>query len=99
MSRVLIIDDEPGIRFALRRCFERDQWSVLQAADGHAALERLREIGTTDETRVDVVLTDLQLRRTRERVGDARAWTADAMCSGDAARGGGGYHGQSGWKR
>jgi two-component system, OmpR family, KDP operon response regulator KdpE len=61
VPRVLIIDDESGIRFALRRWFERQQWSVLEAADGQAALVALRASDDTPEQRLDVVVCDLHL--------------------------------------
>ncbi|MEO7362477.1 MAG: response regulator [Gemmatimonadaceae bacterium] len=41
MPRVLIIDDEPSIRFALRRWFERQGWMADEATDGANALEML----------------------------------------------------------
>ena len=58
MRHMLIIDDESGIRLALRRYFERQQWSVAEAADGLAAMAAL--IGT-EATRPDVVICDLNL--------------------------------------
>lgn len=61
MPRVLIVDDEPGIRFALKRWFERQQWAVLEAQDGQTALDLL--LGSSDDTdaRIDVVVCDLHL--------------------------------------
>ena len=41
MPRALVIDDEPGIRLALKRWFERQGYTVLEAADGEAALKHL----------------------------------------------------------
>ena len=61
MPRVLIIDDEPGIRFALQRWFTRQGWTVLEAGDGEAGLARLRESSDDDDSRVDLVLCDLHL--------------------------------------
>jgi CheY-like chemotaxis protein len=61
VSRVLLIDDEPGIRFALRRFFERAEWTVLEAADGTIALETLRVLVAATEPPVDLVLLDLHL--------------------------------------
>ena len=52
---VLIVDDEPAIRAALRRYFQRRGWRVDEAADGRAALGILR--GAQPE--YDVVLCDL----------------------------------------
>ena len=42
MPQALVIDDEPTIRFALRRWFERHGWTVDEAIDGAAALEFLQ---------------------------------------------------------
>ena len=59
MPRVLIVDDEPGIRFALKRWFERQQWQVTEAPDGGRALDLLRNV--TDATIPDVIVCDLHL--------------------------------------
>lgn len=61
MPRVLIIDDEPGIRFALQRWFTRQGWTVLEAGDGEVGLARLRECSDEDDSRIDVVICDLHL--------------------------------------
>lgn len=60
MPRVLIIDDEAGIRFALRRWFDRQQWTVLEADNGHVALTRLDDAERAGET-IDLVICDLHL--------------------------------------
>lgn len=39
--RVLIIDDEPSIRLALKRYFTRRDWTADEADDGRAGLQRL----------------------------------------------------------
>lgn len=61
MPRVLIVDDEPGIRFALKRWFERQQWTVEEAGDGAQALELLRASSEEGDARFDVVVCDLHL--------------------------------------
>lgn len=38
IPRVLLVDDEPAIRLALRKWFERNGWTVDEADDGHTAL-------------------------------------------------------------
>jgi len=43
--RLLIVDDEPAIRRALKRWFERRGWTADEASDGQAALERLLDGG------------------------------------------------------
>lgn len=52
---VLVVDDEESNRESLRKIFERESFRVLEAKDGKAALERVRE------GRIDVVLTDLMM--------------------------------------
>jgi DNA-binding response OmpR family regulator len=58
--RALLIDDEPVIRFALRRFFERQGWVVDEAEDGHGALALLLDDGPNART-YDVVITDLRM--------------------------------------
>jgi DNA-binding response OmpR family regulator len=40
-SRILVVDDEPGIRFSLKEMLEREGYDVVTADDGAAALERV----------------------------------------------------------
>lgn len=61
MPRVLIVDDEPGIRFALKRWFERQQWTVAEAGDGHDAMTLLLASDDGGESRIDLVICDLHL--------------------------------------
>lgn len=61
MPRVLIVDDEPGIRFALKRWFERQQWTIVEAGDGRDALARLRASGEAGADAFDLVVCDLNL--------------------------------------
>lgn len=60
MPRVLIIDDESGIRFALRRWFERQQWAVLEAEEGTAALGILEDAARAGDA-IDLIICDLHL--------------------------------------
>ena len=55
MARLLVVDDDPGIRRTISRVLENAGHDVLTAADGPAAKELLRR-----ET-VDVVVTDVFL--------------------------------------
>jgi DNA-binding NtrC family response regulator len=57
VTRALIIDDESGIRFALKRWFERQQYVVLEAGDGNAAMEHI--VAEGDALRV--IVCDLHL--------------------------------------
>jgi PAS domain S-box-containing protein len=54
---VLIIDDEPTIRAALKRFFSRRGWAVAEAGDGAAGIEALETLGD----RVAVVISDLRM--------------------------------------
>lgn len=58
--RALLVDDEPVIRQALRRWFQRSGWSVDEAEDGRAALARLIP-GDPDVPTYDVIVTDLRM--------------------------------------
>ena len=53
--RILVIDDDPGVRGLLTVLFEREGWAVTTAADGEAALEQIARV------RPDVVILDLML--------------------------------------
>jgi len=55
LPRVLIVDDEPGIRFALKRWFERQQWLVEEAQDGRQAMQILER--ETADTAFDLVVS------------------------------------------
>lgn len=55
MRRVLVVDDEPHIRAVLRGYLEADGFAVSEAADGEAALRRLREDAP------DLVLLDVMM--------------------------------------
>ena len=70
LARVLVVDDDPGVRYTLREILEAEGLAVDEAADGAAALARL------DQAFAPLVLTDLRmpgldglelLRRLRER--------------------------------
>ena len=43
MCRILVVDDEPDLRFIMRRIFERAGHEVADAGHGAAALACLRE--------------------------------------------------------
>jgi CheY-like chemotaxis protein len=55
VARILVVDDEPAQRFALRRIFERAGHEVTDAGDGEAALRALRV------SRPDLVVTDMMM--------------------------------------
>jgi two-component system response regulator MprA len=53
--RVLVVDDEPAVRSALKRALELDGYIVLLAGDGRQAIERLRD------DRVDAIVLDVAM--------------------------------------
>jgi CheY-like chemotaxis protein len=53
VSRILVVDDEPDLRFILRRIFERAGHEVTDAGDGAAALECVRR------SRPELVVMDM----------------------------------------
>ena len=57
MSRVLVADDEPGLRKVVRDAFEREGHEVVAAIDGQEALDSF------EEGRFDLVVTDLAMPR------------------------------------
>lgn len=56
--RVLVIDDEAAIRTALRRFFTRLGWTVDDAADGAAALDKLVGAAASE---YDAIISDLRM--------------------------------------
>ena len=52
-ARILLVDDDDGMRLALRRALEHEGHAVIEATNGKHALERLQE------TTVDLVITDI----------------------------------------
>jgi CheY-like chemotaxis protein len=55
VARILVVDDEPAQRFALRRIFERAGHEVTDAGDGAAALLAVRR------SPPDLVVTDMMM--------------------------------------
>jgi two-component system, cell cycle sensor histidine kinase and response regulator CckA len=58
LRRVLLVDDEPGVRSVVGRMLERSGYRVLQAGGGEEALAVLRR----EPAGVDLVLTDLVMQ-------------------------------------
>lgn len=56
MTRILIVDDDPSIRFVLRLILEREGHEIAEAAHGEAALEMIRP-----DPLPDLVTTDLMM--------------------------------------
>ncbi len=55
VKRVLIVDDEPDVRFMLRLILEQGGYEVDEAINGSSALEVLRDVSP------DLVITDLMM--------------------------------------
>ena len=53
---ILVVEDEPEVRDLTLTILKSLSYRVLEAADGHAALERLRS-----EPKIDLVLSDVVL--------------------------------------
>jgi two-component system, OmpR family, KDP operon response regulator KdpE len=72
MSRVLVVDDDPGIRKVVRDALERAGHEVETAIDGEEAS------GLLEEGRYDLIVTDLAMPRKdgRELVRDVRRGSA-----------------------
>lgn len=51
--KILLVDDDDGLRMALRRVMEREGYAVVEAGNGKQALEQLQG------TEVSLVITDL----------------------------------------
>jgi PAS domain S-box-containing protein len=58
-ERILVVDDEPGIRRSAVRVLTRFGYEVEEAADGESALEAL----SRSKTRYDLILSDLIMPR------------------------------------
>jgi len=72
--KILIVDDEPNMRFLLSEALGKQGYECIEAKDGHEALERARE------DRPDIVLLDLKMPRMggMEALQEIRALDPDA---------------------
>ncbi len=55
MSKVLLVEDDPAISFALRDGFEYEGWTVVSSEDGAAALDLARD------HKLDIMILDVML--------------------------------------
>ena len=55
MADILIVDDEPDVRFVLKMAFESAGHQIVEAHHGVAALERVKD------SRPDLVVTDVMM--------------------------------------
>jgi two-component system response regulator MprA len=56
MPRVLVVDDEPGVRVALERALRLEAYEVELAADGREALDRMAGAAPPDAVVLDVAM-------------------------------------------
>ncbi|WP_457555201.1 response regulator [Candidatus Pyrohabitans sp.] len=55
MARIMLVDDEPEIRYITRRILERAGHDVVEAGDGEECLRKL------EKERVDLILLDVMM--------------------------------------
>ena len=55
MAEILIVDDEPDVRFVLKMAFQSAGHRIVEAHHGVAALERVKD------SRPDLVVTDVMM--------------------------------------
>lgn len=55
MKKILIVDDQKGVRRLLEELFKKDDWEVRVATDGREAVERV------DEFLPDIILMDMKM--------------------------------------
>ena len=89
-NTALVVDDEPSIRAALRRFFNRRGWHVDEAADGHSALSAL--LARDGLPPYAVVISDLKMPgfsgiELHDRIAQMRPELLDAVIfsTGDVA--------------
>jgi DNA-binding NtrC family response regulator len=82
MARVLVVDDEPAIREALRGILERQGYTVSEAADVESAIEILDTQPVPDSALVDLLLPDGEGTAVLEAVKERGLPTSVVMISG-----------------
>jgi CheY-like chemotaxis protein len=75
LNRVLIVDDDPAIRRVVSALLDLDEYGLLEAADGQAALEVVRD------ERPDLVILDLTMPRL-DGLGTCQALRSDPELAG-----------------
>ena len=55
MARILVVEDEPDMRFVIRHYLEKAGHEVFEAGNGGAALEAVRELAP------DLIVTDIMM--------------------------------------
>lgn len=57
MAHILIVDDQPNVRFLVRRVLEAEQHTIAEAGDGLRALQLMDKT----DTPFDLILLDLRM--------------------------------------
>ncbi|CAA9435169.1 MAG: Phosphate regulon transcriptional regulatory protein PhoB (SphR) [uncultured Rubrobacteraceae bacterium] len=80
MSRILIVEDDPGVRDVVEHALSREGITTLAVADGETALERLRQ----EAEPFDLILLDVMLpgKDGVSVCGEIRAGDAGSVSSG-----------------
>lgn len=81
-KRLLVVDDDPTTRFALKTLFTRQGWRVAVAATVAGALDALRLGPAPPYLILDLNLPDGQGERVLRAVREARLPTRVLVCSG-----------------
>jgi len=55
MSTIMVVDDEPDIRFVIRKMLEKEGFSIIEADSGEQAMELLKD------TVPDLILLDVMM--------------------------------------
>ena len=85
--KVLVVDDEPGVRAALQRALTLERHDVRLAEDGQVALDTLAE-GTVDAIVLDVMMPrvdGLEVCRRLRAAGASTTYSAPSSPSPVAA--------------
>ncbi len=81
MNKILIVDDEEGMRFVLSSILKKGNYEVITAEDGKHALEKLKE-HTPDMAFLDLQLPDMDGSEVLREIKKVRADIPVVMCSG-----------------
>jgi signal transduction histidine kinase/CheY-like chemotaxis protein len=72
---ILVVDDDPAARETVRRTLRKEQWGVVEAENGKAALERLAECQPA-LVLLDLLMPEMDGFEVLERMHENEAWRA-----------------------
>ena len=55
MTTILVVDDEPNIRFIIKEIMEQEGYTILEACDGSQAMD----VFQNNSNNIDLLITDL----------------------------------------